>query len=311
MRTFTGLTAACWISSRRSPRASETSRFLFVALARPELLGDRPGWGGGLPAYTALPLEPLSDESGRELATQLLGQLDRAPAEAARVADTAEGNPLFIEELAASLAEESTASGDLPTNIRALIAARLDSLPTEERAILVDASVVGRVFWRGALAEMAERADLSRLLGSLEARDLVNREAVSRIKGDQQFGFKHGLIHEVAYQTLPRAARRSRHAAVARFLEATTAVGQSHEALGHHWRAAGEDDRAIEHLTAAADQAGRGWAKQRAVMLYREALELLDAEDPRRREIMLRLAVAVQAAYHIGDVGGLPAGEAG
>ena len=167
--------------------------------------------------------------------------------------------------------------------------------------MLVDASVVGRVFWRGALTEIAQRDDLSPVLGSLEARDLVQREAVSRIRGDQQFGFKHGLIHEVAYGTLPRAARRKRHAAVARFLEASTAVGQSHEALGHHWSEAGEADRAVEHLTAAGDQAGRGWAKQRAVALYREALELVAGGDPQRRDVTRRLAVAMQAVFHLPD----------
>ena len=282
---------------------------LFLALARPELLSERTGWGGGLPAYTALPLEPLSESASRELASELLGH-PGATEGATRVAATAEGNPLFIEELARCIGDQpATGLDELPTSIRAIIAARLDALPPAERSVLVDASVVGRVFWRGALSEIEERSDLSEVLGSLEARDLVHREAVSRITGDQQFGFKHALIHDVAYQTLPRAERRSRHAAVARFLEATTDVGQSQEALGYHWRAAGDNNRAVEHLTAAADQAGRGWAKQRAVMLYREALEGLDEDDPRRREITRKLAVAVQAFYHLGDVGGLPVGE--
>jgi class 3 adenylate cyclase len=284
---------------------------LFLALARPELLGERPGWGGGLPAYTALPLEPLADAASRELATELLGRVD-APVRAGQVAETAEGNPLFIEELARCLGEQqATGLDELPTSIRAIIAARLDALPAAERAVLVDASVVGRVFWRGALTEIEERADLSQVLGSIESRDLIQREAVSRIRGDQQFAFKHGLIHDVAYATLPRAARRAKHAAVARYLEMTTDVGQSHEALGHHWRAAGENDRAVEHLTAAADQAGRGWAKQRAVALYREALAVLADDDARRRDVTRKLAVALQAAYHLGDVGGVPAGEPG
>ena len=283
---------------------------LFVALTRPELLTERAGWGGGLPAYTALALEPLSESSSVDLAEQLLGGDAEARARASAIAQTSEGNPLFIEELSASLAERSTTDGgELPTSVRAIIAARLDSLPPQERAVLVDASVAGRVFWRGALTEMSERDDLSALLGSLEGRDLIQREAVSRIKGDQQFGFKHGLIHDVAYQSLPRAARRERHAAVARFLEATTASGQSHEALGHHWREAGEPDRAVEHLTAAADQAGRGWAKQRAVTLYREALQLLADDDGRRRDVTRRLAVALQAAYHLPDVRGYGQGE--
>ena len=275
---------------------------VFLALARPELLGERPSWGGGLPSATALLLDPLSESSSVELARQLLGT-DEDGEQAAAVAGTAEGNPLFIEELSASLAEHSTADvGALPTSVRAIVSARLDSLPDAERSVLLDASVVGRVFWRGALQEIASREDLSQLLRSLEARDLVQREAVSRIKGDQQYAFKHGLIHEVAYATLPRASRRSGHEAVARFLEAANVAGVSHEALGHHWRQAGESERAVEHLILAGDQAGRGWAKKRAVALYREALDLLPESDTRRRDITARLAVALQALFHLPDV---------
>ena len=143
-------------------------------------------------------------------------------------------------------------SAQLPTSIRAIVAARLDALPAPERAILLDAAVVGRVFWRGALAQITPRSDLSACLGSLEARDFIRREAVSRIQGDQQFAFKHGLIRDVAYQTLPRAARRERHAIVAGFLEeAISEVGQSDEALAQHWREAGDHDLAVKHFIAA------------------------------------------------------------
>ena len=276
---------------------------LFVALARPELLGERPTWGGGLPAYTALQLDPLSDESSQELAEQFLAA--RAVAQgASKVAEMAEGNPLFIEELAASIAERST-SDDLPTSVRAIIAARLDSLPPGERTVLVDASVAGRVFWRGALTEMAPHEDLAGSLNALEDRGLIGREAVSRIKGDQQFAFKHALIHDVAYQTLPRAARRERHAAVARFLSAATATGQSHEALALHWREAGESDRAVDELVAAAELAGRGWAKDHAVTLYSQALELVGDDEQRRRSIRLKQLVMAQAFAHMAqdDVG--------
>jgi predicted ATPase len=274
---------------------------LFVALARPELLAERPGWGGGFPAYTALPLDPLTEASSRDLAEQLLAHSRLALDDAITIAGTAEGNPLFIEELAASLAEHSTADvRNLPTSVRAIIAARLDSLPTAERGLLVDASVVGRVFWRGALAGMSAQTELSPLLGSLEARDLIQREAVSRIKGDQQYAFKHGLIHEVAYSTLPRAARRSRHEAVARFLEEANVVQVSREALGRHWRAAGDTERAVEHLVRAAEQAGRTWAKQRALTLYGEAFELVPEEDREgRRRIRLQQAVLAQALIHM------------
>ena len=156
---------------------------LLLALARPELLSERPGWGGGLPAYTALPLDRLSDGEAHELAERLLAGADPQQASVDAIAERAEGNPLFIEELAATLAERGGAGSEqLPTSIRAIVAARLDALPPEERALLLDASVVGRVFWRGALARLASRTDLSASLGSLEARDFVRREAVSRIR---------------------------------------------------------------------------------------------------------------------------------
>ena len=275
---------------------------LFLALARPELLNERPGWAGGLPAYTALPLDRLTGDDARKLAKLLLTRLQAPEDPAHTVADTSEGNPLFIEELAASLAEKSTAGAqELPTSIRAIVAARLDGLPADERSVLIDASVVGRVFWRGALSRISPHEGLSALLGSLEERDLIRREAVSRIRGDQQFAFKHALIRDVAYQRLPRAARRDRHTAVAEFLEERTGeMGQSEEALAYHWREAGESKKAVHHLVAAAEQAGRGWAQEHALALYSQALQLVpEGDDKLRRSIRLRQAVTAQALTHI------------
>ena len=275
-----------------------------LAVARPDLLTERPAWGGGLPAYTALPLEPLRGRDAETLAERLLGHPD--PEGVARLIELAEGNPLFIEEMAAALAERPNGAGaDLPTSISAIIASRLDALPVAERSLLLDASVVGRVFWDGAVATMDGDRDVGTLLGSLERRDLVRRESVSRLEGQQQFRFKHALIRDVAYQRLTRAARRTRHEAVARFLEdATTGGTVAADALGEHWREANRPDRAFDYLLAAADDAGRGWAKHRAVALYREALTLLPDDDPRRRAVQLRLVVALQAAYHLDEVEG-------
>src|SRR5438067_170778 len=170
---------------------------LILTLARPELLDLRPAWGGGLPAYTALPLSPLSTAEAEELAQLRLGQLHEA---ATKLADTAGGNPLFIEQLAATMAE-SSAAGALPTTIRGILAARLDALPAEERALLLDAAVVGKTFWRGALERMVDGSDgLSELLGALERRDLIVRDTTSAIEGEQQFVFKHVLIRDVVYE---------------------------------------------------------------------------------------------------------------
>jgi class 3 adenylate cyclase len=274
---------------------------LLLTLARPELLDMRPAWGGGLPAYNALPLAPLSAAEAEELAHLRLGQFHEA---ASRLADTAGGNPLFIEQLAATMAESSAAGGTLPTTIRGILAARLDALPAEERALLLDAAVVGKTFWRGALERIAGESDgLSELLGALERRDLIVRDTGSAIEGEQQFGFKHVLIRDVAYELLPRADRRERHARVAEFFEETTSeLGEVATALARHWRGAGEPERAVGYLIRAGEQAEHGWAKDQAAILYKEALDLVPADGGAQvADLRRRLAMARAAAVHIPD----------
>jgi predicted ATPase len=149
----------------------------------------------------------------------------------------------------------------------------------------------------------ADRLDLSRLLDSLEGRDLVRREPISRLRGDQQFSFKHVLIRDIAYATLPRLQRRKRHAEVAGFLEqATPEIRTAASALAHHWREAGDGVRAADYFVIAGDQAGRGWAKYEAAGFYHDALALLPEDDlERRRDLMRRQAVAIAAGFHVAD----------
>jgi class 3 adenylate cyclase len=275
---------------------------VMLALARPEFLDGRPSWGGRLPSYSSIPLEPLAEEDSRALAAQLLG---RDGDEANRLVATAEGNPLFIEELAASLAEGATTATDkLPTNVRTIVSARLDALPTAERSLVLDASVIGRVFWRRVLEHLGwDSESLADSLDSLEQRDLIRREPRSRVSGDHQFSFKHTLIRDVAYATLPRAKRRARHAAVARFVEQDAGELDAVAAfLAHHWREAGDVDRAVDYFLTAAERASRGWAKEEAVQFYDRALELVPEEQrERRRRLTLARAVVAQAVFHIVD----------
>jgi class 3 adenylate cyclase len=272
---------------------------LVVTLARPELFDTREGWAAGLAGYTALTLGPLSEQQARELAVKRL-------ADSLRVDDVvrmAEGNPLFIEQIAASLGE--TGPGSLPTSVRGIVAARLDALPRPERTLLLDAAVIGKVFWLKALQMLApEQGDLVHLLDELELRDLVRRETVSIIEGQQQYAFTHVLIRDVAYDLLPRADRARRHRLAAEFFESSTGVsGEAVGALAHHWRDAGEHERAVELLVRSAEQAERGWAKNRAALLYREALELVPADDAEQRSALRRrLALASTASFHLPDV---------
>jgi class 3 adenylate cyclase len=276
---------------------------LLLALTRPVLLLERPGWGGGLTAHTALSLEALSEHEAQELAGLLAVGIAEGE-EAARLAATSEGNPLFIEELVASVRErpDGTAAA-LPTSIRGLLSARLDALPAAERSVLLDAAVVGKVFWRGALERDGNGIDLDETLDALEARDLIRRESLSWIEGEEQFSFKHVMIRDAAYATLPRATRKQLHASAAAFLEeATAGAAATATALAQHWLEAGEPARAVGYLVVAGDQAGRGWAKDEAARLYGEALELLPEDDAdRRREISRKRALALVASQHVED----------
>ncbi|MEP7335388.1 MAG: AAA family ATPase, partial [Actinomycetota bacterium] len=272
---------------------------LFLTLARPELLDRQADWGAGLPGYTALTLGPLANAHAHALAVRRLGTSEHAD----EVIRIAEGNPLFIEQLAASVGE--LAPGRLPTNIREIVAARLDALPRSERALLLDAAVVGKVFWPDALRAInSEDGDLQRLLEELERRDLVRRETTSIIEGQQQFAFTHVLIRDVAYDLLPRADRTRRHALVAEFFGNTTGVsGDAIGAMARHWLSAGDFERAVEQLVRAAELAERGWAKDHAALLYREALELVPDEDVEQRSMLRRrVALASSASYHLPDV---------
>jgi predicted ATPase len=169
---------------------------------------------------------------------------------------------------------------------------------------LLDASVAGNVFTCALLEHLAtEDISVREALEDLEFRDLIRRRRDPRRQGEEEFTFKHELIREVAYSTLPYAARRARHAIVAEILEEEVRSGADAAAiLAHHWREAGDSERAVEHLLSAAELAGRGWAKGEAVALYNQALALIPKNEPeRRREVELKRAIDYAAFTHIGD----------
>ena len=281
---------------------------LLLTLARPELLDNRPGWGGGLPGYISMPLQPLVGVEAQALAFNVLRGIEESERQrrAAMFAEMAEGNPLFIEQLAATVAERPADTAEaLPTTIRGIVAARLDALPPGERSVLLSAAVMGKVFWRGPVERVAEDATtLGDTLAALERRDLIRREAVSAIAGEQQYSFRHMLIRDAAYDMLPRMRRQELHADLARYLEqeAPTA-GEAITQMARHWREAGEGDRAVRYFLAAAEEAERGWAMERALLLYKEALDLVAEDDVEtRRDIRRRLALVYQMHFHLDPI---------
>ena len=265
----------------------------FLALARPEFLEVRPTWGAGVVGQTMLSLEPLTTVEATQVVGTLLMGAD--PSTVMKVVATAEGNPLFIEELVASLGDE-TAAGDLPATVRATIAARIDALAPDARTVLLHASVIGELFWRGVLEAIGKFDDVDASLETLEARDLVRRHSQSLVEGDVEFAFKHVLIRDVAYGTLPRALRRDLHAATARVIEASVPdPAELSWVLAHHWREGGEPARAIEYLLSAGDRARAALAVEETYDFYTRALELAETDADRRR-IRLRRGLALTEA---------------
>jgi class 3 adenylate cyclase/tetratricopeptide (TPR) repeat protein len=264
---------------------------VLLALARPELLDGRPAWGSRVRAQTTISLEPVSDEEAATLAGHLLGE--ELPHRAiGRLVEVAGGNPLFLEELTAGLLEGTDVDNELPTTVRAAIAARVDALPPEHRAALISASVVGKVFWRGALRVLGLGDTVDQVLDALETRDLIRREPTSRLGGDVEFSFKHMLIRDVCYSTLPRAERRAAHESVARYIEHTTGDKDRELAwlLAHHWEAAGNVPRAIDYLLLAAERTEEAMAQNETVDLLERAQALAPDDDARAR-VQLLLAL--------------------
>jgi class 3 adenylate cyclase/tetratricopeptide (TPR) repeat protein len=194
---------------------------LLLCLARTELLDLRPGWGGGRVRATAIELEPLAREESEQLVEALLtdGEL---PEHARReLLDKTEGNPLFVEETMRMLAEQGLECVDkIPDTVQALIAARIDRLPAEAKALLQRAAVVGRVFWGGAMQRLSpELESIEEPLDDLLLRDFVMREPRSSISGEEAYRFKHVLIREVAYGGLSKWARAEYHGGFAEWLK--------------------------------------------------------------------------------------------
>jgi len=274
---------------------------MFIALARPTIYDERAGWGGGLPAHTAIALDPLQEDAALKLASTYLQGVDDADEVAHRLLHASGGNPLFIEELAAAIVEGRDPSREMPTNVRSIIAARLDALPAGPRSVMLNAAVVGEVFWRGVLERLSGDASaLDEHLDLLEARDLIRRARASRIEGDVEFAFKHSSIRDVAYDTLAKSTRRDRHRAVAEYLEARAGNSGVSPAnlLAHHWEESGDALKSVQWLLAAAEEASRGWAGEEAIALLDRAIALAGDDEAQIRRIRLMRGFAMTSIMH-------------
>jgi class 3 adenylate cyclase/tetratricopeptide (TPR) repeat protein len=268
---------------------------MFVGLARPELLQRRSTWGADVRAGTTLSLDPLTVDEATEMVSGLIALDGRTAID--RVVQTAEGNPLFLEELIAASDPDPEV---LPPTIRAATVARIDALPADARATLLHAAVMGQTFWRGVVASLDGIDDVDVALDALTATGLVRRQARSRVHGDVEYAFKHVLVRDAAYEMLPRATRRALHAAVAAEIERR--VDDPDEVawiLAHHLREAGEQERAVGYYLLAAERARDAMATDETWDLYTQALELVGS-DEERRAIRLDRGVALVDLWETG-----------
>jgi class 3 adenylate cyclase len=185
-----------------------------VCMGRPELLERRPGWGGTIPNATTVLLKPLSDDQAEVLIDELTGDEPLDPRLRDRIRGSADGNPLFVEEMIALLRNAPDGNISVPATIQALLASRLDQLEPDERTVLECAAVAGRVFHNDELEALVP-APASRRLGAVLAalvrKDLIHADPDRLLLEEEAYRFRHDLIRDAAYEALPKSARAELH----------------------------------------------------------------------------------------------------
>ena len=221
------------------------------------------------------------------------------------------GNPLYAEEFARMLRDRGQV-GELPETVQGLIAARLDLLEPEQKALLQDAAVIGKRFWVGALGSLSglARPALETGLHALERKEFVRRERSSSIVDDSEYAFRHLLVRDVAYGQITRAERAEKHLLAAGWIEQLGRRQDHAEMLAHHYLQALEltaaaggsttsfSGAARAALTDAGDRALALNAYEAAERFFRAALELLPEGDLRRGRLLFRLG---RALYLFGE----------
>ncbi len=310
-------------------RESRGAPLVLCCVARPEFLEGRLDWS----AARTIELEALPAEETRLLISNLLGHELGAVA-GDRVAAAAEGNPLFVEELLRMLVDEDVLvreEGDwriardprgvpMPASITALLTARLDRLPSEERLVIERAAVIGEVFSIeavGALVDAGEVSDLKALLRELEGKELV-RARMERRAGEAKWRFGHILVRDAAYAGLPKLARAELHERVARSISDSAGELEVDEIAGYHLaEAAGAlvdldplDERAASLAAEAAARLASGARRALArgdrhatVALLERAVSLLGSDDPERLALLVDLGAALKFTGRLDEAG--------
>lgn len=304
---------------------SRTSPIFVLCMARPDLIETRPDWSGGKPNVASVLLEPLTEGDTQSLLDNLLGGGDVAPEARTRILDASAGNPLFVEEMVSMLIDQGllartngrwVATRDLsqmtvPPTIQALLATRLDRLEKPERQVVERGSVVGRVFTTRGVVQLSPEAlkpQVKNHLGALERKEFVARDTFVP-GGEETYNFRHILIRDTAYNSMPKESRAQLHEVFAGWLAEILGerLTEQEEIVGYHLEQAYRNraelgfvaaqhrdlaTRAADHLSAAGRRAHRRGDEPAAVNLLSRAVELLPQSEARRVRLLPELALA-------------------
>ena len=274
---------------------------LIVASARPDLLARRPHWGEGLDQHTSVRLAPLSNRESRQLVDEIMSRASAVP-ESLRslVVEAAEGNPFFIEELVKwfldtgiiledgegwTVADDTVAGVVVPGTLRGVLQARLDSLDRGHRSVIDRASVVGRVFWDEAVAELDADSGPPPpdAYERLRATEVVFQRPTSMFEGTREYSFRHSLMREVAYENVLHSSRRRYHARAAEWLERVSSASRrtdEHAAvIAAHYEEAGDAATAARWYLRAGRHAAGTFANRDALRLLESAVALTPEAD--------------------------------
>jgi class 3 adenylate cyclase/tetratricopeptide (TPR) repeat protein len=285
---------------------SGAAPIMLVCLARPELLEMRPSWP------TTIALNPLTDDESAQLLENLAPNFDEPLRR--RIIDTAEGNPLYIEQLVALIRDDG-ADVQIPPTIHALVAARLDRLQPDERAAIERGAVEGKVFHRSAVQHLSPDAAQTGVPGHLLT--LVRKELIgpdtALFAGDDAFRFRSIVVRDAAYEAMPKQARAELHERFASWLGSNLGerAAEFDEILAYHleqaYRYLGELGPLDAHGRELAERAALLYARAANTALTRgdfaaaryllvRATELYDTSDPRRLELLPELGIALREA---------------
>ncbi|MFQ5830400.1 MAG: AAA family ATPase, partial [Candidatus Methylomirabilia bacterium] len=261
-----------------------TARLMLLLNYRPEY---QHGWGQKT-YYTQLRIDPLPPESAEELLQALLGtDTGLKPLKPLLIKQT-EGNPFFVEEIVRTLVETHVLVGErgayrlakaiqavqAPATVQAVLAARIDGLPPEEKRLLQEASVIGKDVPFALLQAIVEEPEepLRRRLAHLQAAEFLYETSLFP---DLEYTFKHALTHEVSYGSLLQEQRRILHGRSAAAIEAIYAdrLAEHTEALARHYQRSQAWEKALDYLVWAGDKASVAYANESAIAFYTQALE--------------------------------------